>query len=136
MTNSGGVHAWLQHFATCVRNRDLKSAKSLFADDASGFGTRIRQAHTLEELVEQQWSPTWFNTRDFRFVTESVSLLPSRDESQVVVTALWKSLGVSSEGTTFPRQGRCTIILHKCDSHPYGSVATHTHFSKDPSGEL
>jgi len=136
MTDPEHVHAWLEHFAACVRNRDIESGRSLFAQDASGFGTRIRQAHTLEELVEQQWHPTWFNTRDFRLVPESTSTLVSEDGSQVVLTALWDSLGVASNGDTFPRQGRCTLVLQRCDSNARGYIARHSHFSKDPVGDL
>ena len=136
MTRVEGVHAWLQQFATCVRSRDITSGSTLFSRDASGFGTRTRHAHNLAELIELQWIPTWNSTRDFRFLPETVSFQNSEDATLVVVMARWTSMGVTPGGETFPRNGRCTIILKGCGSSPYGYVATHTHFSKDPGGEL
>lgn len=136
MTHHERIREWLHQFAACVRNRDLESGRKLFTEDSSGFGTRVREARNLTELVELQWDPTWAQTRDFRFIDESVSTLASDDGSQVVVTATWSSFGLTPQCAAFPRRGRSTIVLQKCDSNPHGYVARHTHFSKDPSGEL
>jgi hypothetical protein len=130
------VSQWLDHFAACVRNRDLDGGRELFAPDVHAFGTRAEQANDLAELVERQWSRVWFNTRGFRFLEESVQELAAEDSSLVGILALWDSEGLDAGGRSFIRRGRCTILLRREESSPLGYVAVHTHFSKTPRDEL
>jgi ketosteroid isomerase-like protein len=130
------VSQWLDHFAACVRNRDLAGGKELFAPDVRAFGTRAEQADDLADLVERQWSRVWFNTRGFRFLEESVQELTADDGSLVCILALWDSEGLDAGKQTFARRGRCTIVLRREESSPAGYVAIHTHFSKTPTDQL
>jgi ketosteroid isomerase-like protein len=130
------VTDWLEEFAACVRNRDLHHGRELFDPRVRSFGTRAEDAHDLGDLVERQWSRVWFNTRGFRFLDETIEEISSEDGSQVCVLALWKSEGLASDGKTFVRRGRCTVVLRRCDSDPTRYVAVHTHFSKTPPDEL
>jgi hypothetical protein len=130
------IHDWLERFAACVRQRDLEAGMALFDPVVHAFGTRMEHVHDLQALVEQQWRPVWFNTRDFRFIRESLQAVYSADRSQVCVLGLWDSQGVAAGGGCFLRRGRCTIVLRKSGAVPNGYKAGHTHFSKMPEGSL
>jgi ketosteroid isomerase-like protein len=130
------IRDWLEHFAGCVRNRVIESGRRLFVDDVHAFGARIEQAWPLDELSDNQWQATWFNTRDFCFLQEAVRTVDSDDGSLVGVLALWESQGVRTDGALFPRRARCTIVLRRHGAVPPGYKAVHTHFSKSPDGQL
>ncbi len=130
------VSQWLDHFAACVRNRDLRQGRKLFDPKVRAFGTRAEQAGDLADLEEHQWRRVWFNTRGFRFLHETVTQLISDDGSLICVLALWDSEGLNPDDRTFVRRGRCTIALRREASSPLGYVAIHTHFSKTPPDEL
>lgn len=135
-TASSIVTHWLDQFATCVRNRDLHGGRALFAPEIAAFGTRAETAHGLADLIERQWSRVWFDTRGFRFLADSIRKFAAEDDSQICLLALWESEGADTNGVTFARRGRCTVVLRRERSHPMGYVAVHTHFSKTPPDEL
>ena len=130
------IRAWLDDFSACVRNRDLETGRTLFARDVRSFGTVAEGVHGLDRLMDRQWRHVWFNTRDFRFLMETMEAHCSDDGTQVCVSGLWDSQGVTPEGGSFPRRGRCTILLRREPTAPHGYHATHTHFSKTPEGSL
>ena len=136
MKTAFSVTDWLEQFAACVRNRDIKRASKLFHPEVRSFGTKAEEAHDLANLVERQWSQVWFNTRGFQFLEETLQEFASDDESQVCVVALWKSEGMDPTGKTFARRGRCSILLRREEASPLGYLAVHTHFSKTPPDEL
>jgi len=128
--------AWLDEFAACVRNRNPARGRELFAPHVRAYGTRAASVDNLTELVERQWSRVWFNTRYFHFLPESIEELPADDGSQVCVIALWESEGLTADGHSFSRGGRCTLVLQRADDAPLGYLAVHSHFSKTPPDEL
>ncbi len=129
------VRAWLTRFAECVRARNIEGGRELFDPWVRSFGTRVRRADNLDDLVEQQWRPIWSNTSGFHFLDESVETLVSPDAMQVVVLAEWESKGHHAAGKPFQRCGRCTLVLQQdvtAVGLPGGWRAVHTHFSERP----
>jgi len=128
--------AWLERFSACVRARDFKGGRALFAPEAHGFGTVVEQARDLGELEAGQWRRVWHETRGFRVLDESPDVLLSEDGTQACVLARWESQGTRQDGSAFSRRGRCTVVLRRDPGAPCGWKARHTHFSKRPPGDL
>jgi ketosteroid isomerase-like protein len=127
------VAEWLETFARCVRERDMTAARTLFAPSVHAFGTHVERLDGLDDLMARQWRHVWARTRGFRFLDAPIVTQASDDGSLVCVQALWASEGVHSDGRTFDRGGRCTIVLRATSA---GWVAVHTHFSRTPDGTL
>lgn len=123
------VRKWLDHFAACVRARDIDAGKALFDPGVLAFGTRAESAQGLDELAERQWRPIWTSTSGFHFVDESVSVIESDDGSLAVALARWESTGFDAGQKPFGRRGRCTIALRRDPVGAAGWRAVHTHFS-------
>lgn len=119
------VSAWLDAFATCVRDRDLDRGRTLFSPDAVGFGTVARRYEGIDELVGEQWSEVWSRTEEFTFDAVDHRWL---DGSLCAVAATWHSVGTDGDGRR-RRTGRATLVLHRTDD---GLRATHSHFSITP----
>lgn len=127
---------WAEVFATCVRNQNFERGKTLFSENVHSYGTRACEASGLEELVAQQWIPTWQRTRYFRYVKETISVEVSGDGCMAVICARWCSIGVDSPGqwgiqTPYTRSGRCTFVVIKSALSEWQCI--HSHFSIDPS---
>lgn len=129
---AAAARAWMEEFAACVRRRDIDAGRRLFDPACSSFGARAERLGDLDDLVARQWHPTWTTTRGFVLVDDSLSAAPSDDGSLVVAMALWTSDGVRDDRTTFPRRGRCTVVLRADAEARHGLLAIHTHFSLDP----
>lgn len=124
-------HAWLEQFAACVRACDFGAGERLCLPGILGFGTIAEEATGIDDLRTRQWSFIWPRTNGFHFCPESIHCQSSADNTALVLTALWKSMGRRADGTEFERSGRATILLlHQPDGH---YRAAHTHFSLAPN---
>ena len=65
MAISDELRAWFATLQDCVEHVDYARARTIFADDAIGFGTKASLARGIETLVANQWSGIWPNIRDF-----------------------------------------------------------------------
>lgn len=129
------ARAWAEVFAQQVRNRDTKSALSLFSSDVRSYGTRAVEVHNLDELQRQQWTPTWSRTRGFDHLPDSMHIQVSQDGSMAIISARWTSEGVDTPESwehqlPYIRSGRCTYVLTRVSDVNWN--CTHTHFSLDP----
>lgn len=132
MTAEHAVVAWLDAFADAVRSRDIPRGRTYFAADCRSFGTRAVAVDGLDELVEQQWLPTWMATSGFTFDLDSMSLWSADDGSHLTVAARWTSDGFHG-GAPRARSGRSSIVLRRDRSGPTPALlAVHSHFSTDP----
>lgn len=127
--------AWAEAFAQHVRNRDIESALPMFSPAVHSYGTRAVEVHSLVELKTEQWAPTWFRTRGFHHLPDSVDTQVSPDGSMAVICARWASEGVDSpdaweQQPPYTRTGRCTYVLTRAGNA--GWTCSHTHFSLDP----
>jgi len=118
---------WLMSFQECVRAQDFVRARTMFAANVIGFGTRADIAVGLDALERDQWRQVWPRIRDFAFQVDALHCFGG--DRGLCIMVPWASLGVGGDGSTFPRAGRATIMLA-----PPGSawVAVHTHFSLEP----
>ncbi len=127
--------AWAEDFALCVRNRDFANARTLFASTVHSYGTKAVEVSSLDQLLKEQWCPTWHRTQRFAYLAESMDIQLSQDGSVAIVCARWRSEGVDSQEAwerqqPYERSGRCTFVLTRQIS---GSlICNHTHFSLDP----
>ena len=129
MSARGSVASWLLAMQDHVRRCDYSGARALFSDEVIAFGTAAEAAVGLDELESHQWRRVWPQTREFTYDLDRTQVIDV--QGAVCVAATWHSLGVSADGTEFPRRGRATLVLE-----PRGDrlVATHSHFSMAPAG--
>lgn len=133
------VLGWLERFGACVRAQDFEGGRALFAPEARGFGTVVEQADDLDKLEAGQWRRIWPHTRGFRLLEGSRKVLLSGDGSQACVLALWESEATAKsgpDGRPLRRRGRCTLLLERDETASLGWRAIHSHFSKQPGGEI
>ena len=129
--HSNPVLAWLDEFATAVRNRDFDHGREMFAHDAVGFGTVAELEVGLDNLVKNQWHRVWVNTRGFRYDLDTAEV--GGEEPVYWAAAKWSSMGKDATGREVERRGRCTIILHRRNGK---LLAVHSHYSFTPSGDV
>lgn len=122
------ARTWLTALERCVRAVDYASARPLFAPDVRAFGTHAEIVSGRDALEREQWRVIWPTIRGFAFRLQEVACVGN--ESILGVVVPWDSLGVESDGTTFPRPGRATLVLVRRDGR---WVAIHSHFSLAPA---
>ena len=127
---AGAARTWLTALARCVQAVDYESARPLFAPDVRAFGTYAEVVTGRDALERQQWRVVWPAIREFAFRLDEVCCVG--DETMLGVVVPWNSLGVKSDGTTFSRPGRATLILVMREGR---WVAIHSHFSLAPDTE-
>jgi len=122
------VRQWLLEFAKAVRSRDYATGRSLFAEDAVGFGTVANRCECLKDLESRQWRRVWGVTSDFEFEMDQGVVCACGELASVA--CFWRSYGCRDDGSKFLRRGRCTLLLRiesgKC-------LAVHSHFSMVPA---
>lgn len=112
----------------CVRTVDYAAARELFAPDVQAFGTYAAVVDGRDALQREQWQHIWPDIREFAFRLAEVRCVG--DEELLGVIAPWDSLGLTPDGTAYPRPGRATLILARRGGR---WVAVHSHFSLAPS---
>ena len=125
---TGAARTWLAALQRCVRAVDYGSARPLFAPDVRAFGTYAEIVTGRDALEREQWRIVWPTIREFAFRLEEVCCVG--DETMLGVVVPWDSLGVKSDGTTFSRPGRATLVLVMRDGR---WIAVHSHFSLAPA---
>jgi ketosteroid isomerase-like protein len=121
---SSEVRGWLTAMEECVRERNFERARTLFSPDVFAFGSLTPAAEGLDNLERDQWREVWNHTSGFRF---ELDLARSMALGQgACVAAPWRSLGVRTDGSTFERRGRATLVLQRVAGR---LVAVHSHFS-------
>src|SRR5580765_214730 len=113
---------FLLEMQACVRAVDYARARPLFADDAIAFGTYAAVVSGREAIEEQQWRNVWPTIREFTFRLDELRC--RGDDRLLCVVVPWDSLGTNTDGSTFARPGRATLLLE-----PRGEcwLATHSH---------
>ncbi len=121
------LREWYRQWGVCVAAVDFESAKPLFSDKVTGFGTYAEFVHGLDALYGEQWSKIWPKISDFRFNVEHLVGEVHGDAAWAAVP--WSSTGYHENGEPFDRPGRATATYIKKDGKWLG---THTHFSLKP----
>lgn len=121
--------SWLADFAARVRDRDLEGGRLMFDPACVSFGTRTDVANSLDELIEDQWTPVWAATTGFHFIDSHVV---SAGLEATAVAVRWTSIA-TIDGRT--RTGRATIVLRADADATHGCLCVHTHFSTTPLRE-
>ena len=124
---TGAARTWLSALERCVRAVDYGAARPLFAPDVLAFGTYAGLVAGRDALEREQWRIIWPTIRGFAFRLQEACCIG--DETMLGVIVPWDSLGVKSDGTTFSRPGRATLLLVMRDGR---WVAIHSHFSLAP----
>jgi ketosteroid isomerase-like protein len=106
---------------------DYPAGRALCAPELVAFGTRAAVARGLDEVVERQWREVWPRIHDFTVrLAETIGGVAG---ATGWVAAPWDSIVQRSDGSTFERPGRLTVVLERRDGR---WLATHTHFSLAP----
>ena len=121
------LREWYRQWGACVAAVDFESAKPLFSEKVTGFGTYAEFVHGLDALYGEQWSKIWPKISDFRFNVEHLVGEIHGDAAWAAVP--WSSTGYHENGEAFDRPGRATATYIKKDGKWLG---THTHFSLKP----
>lgn len=121
---------WLTTFASYVRDVDYESARPLFHNEVLTFGTHRDVMSGLDIWVNSQWDNVWPRTSDFAFDLENTEVLLSTDGAMATVITPWGSTGYHSNGTSFDRPGRATMVFHRDSADGGGQwVCVHSHMS-------
>jgi ketosteroid isomerase-like protein len=126
-TREAIARAFLSEMQTCVRGVDFVRAHTLFADDVVAFGTYAAVVSGRDQLEREQWANVWPTIREFTFVLGELHCLG--DDHTICVVVPWDSVGTDTEGRTFPRPGRATLLLAERGGR---WIAVHSHFSRAP----
>jgi ketosteroid isomerase-like protein len=119
---------WLRSWQACVRAVDFAAGRKLCADDIVAFGTVAPFVTGLDVVEREQWRNVWPVIADFTIDVEGARGIVTGDRGWAAAT--WDSRGRRSDGSLFPRPGRCTIAFERRDGR---WLATHTHFSLVPA---
>ena len=119
---------WLRAWQACVRAVDFAAGRTLCAEDIVAFGTVAPFVTGLDVVEREQWRNVWPVIRDFTIAVEGARGVVAGDRGWLAAT--WDSRGRRSDGSLFPRPGRCTIAFERRDGR---WLATHTHFSLVPA---
>jgi ketosteroid isomerase-like protein len=118
------VREWFEKLSVFCSSLDYESARRIFADDVSSFGTHANAVTGLERLQKEQWEQIWPRTSNFRVHMDTVHAGGEGDLGWGM--AIWTSLGYTDQSQTFERRGRATVVIARRDGR---WVAVHTHFS-------
>ena len=122
---------WFDTWGPLVNAADFVPARALFADNVTGFGTRMEIVAGLENLEQNQWRQVWPTIEGFVFLTEDMKIGVSPDRRMAMGLCGWNSTGFHEDGTTFPRPGRATVIFAR-DAFTSPWQGIHTHISLNP----
>lgn len=131
--DNASIIEWLKEWAAAIRENDLSRGRSLFSDNASGFGTITFMTHSLDDLVKRQWTDIWSKTRDFDFEWDQIKIHASGDGLQAAIQSPWSSIGKDEKEQDRRRNGRATIVLTRSSKSDEWKCI-HTHFSMWPGG--
>lgn len=118
---------WFREWERHVRACDFESARPLFHDTVSGFGTFAAIVVGREALEREQWRNVWPSISGFRFELDKLRGAVSGETAWAAVP--WSSTGYHEDGTAFDRPGRATVIFRREGGRWLG---VHTHFSLAP----
>jgi len=130
-THLDEIRKWLTKFALHVRNLDFTAGRTMFYEEIFCFGSKAEILNGLDDLIERQWKMIWPNITGFNFVTDQFHCEFSADKNFACVLAPWVSTGYHQDGTSYPRNGRVTILLVR-DTNKHAWMAKHTHYSLSP----
>jgi ketosteroid isomerase-like protein len=118
------VHEWFEKLSLYCSTVDYASARAIFADDVSSFGTKADAVTGLDRLQREQWEEIWPRTSDFRVLMDTIR---AGGEGNVAWgMAAWMSAGYDRSGGQFTRRGRATVVVARREGR---WVSVHTHFS-------
>ena len=123
------LRAWLDAFASAVRDVNYDAGEALFAPDVVGFGTVGVLLSGRDTLMAAQWKRVWGVTSGFRFDMDQVTTRVRGDIAWILVP--WSSRTGRADNGPLDRVGRATYILQRRQGK---WLAVHTHHSLDPSG--
>jgi len=118
------VQEWFEKMSRFCSSIDYVSAREIFDDEVSSFGTQADAVTGLDRLQEEQWEQVWPRTTGFRVLMDTVRGGGSGEIAWGM--AVWTSTGYDEAGEEFKRPGRATVVLRRTEGR---WKAIHTHFS-------
>jgi ketosteroid isomerase-like protein len=118
------VREWFEKLSTYCSTVDYLSAREIFSESVSSFGTQADAVTGLDRLQREQWEEIWPRTSGFKVLMDTVRA--GGDERIAWGMATWTSTGFDEQGGEFERPGRATVVLARTGDR---WLAVHTHFS-------
>lgn len=130
--DAASLRAWLAAWDPLVASVDFVPARVLFAPNVAAFGTYAAEVmESRQRLEDEQWRQVWPTIDDFKFDLGGMKTALSADRCMGLIMVNWSSMGRDSDGATFDRPGRATVVLMRPDrDQPW--CAIHSHFSLVP----
>jgi ketosteroid isomerase-like protein len=118
------IREWFEKLTRYCSTVDYESAREIFSEEVSSFGTQADAVTGLDRLQREQWQEIWPRTSDFRVLMDTVHA--GGDDQVAWGMATWSSTGFDANGEGFERPGRATVVLMRSEDR---WEAVHTHFS-------
>jgi ketosteroid isomerase-like protein len=125
------VADWLARWGAFVADVNFKAVRTMFADDAVAFGSKVEMMTSQAQLEAEQWRAVWPSIEDYRYDLDTLEVAMSPDRLMAMGAVIFRSTGLHADGRTFERNGRATVTLMR-PSLGAEWVCTHSHVSLKP----
>ena len=115
---------WLDAFVAAVQTNDIASARPLFDPGVLGYGALTNRMSGRDDLVEQQWRPTWRRVAGWQVTSVDVQ---EQSDRLALLAFCWQRHNNDDRSIV---NGRATLALRRDADDRWRCV--HSHFSVDP----
>jgi ketosteroid isomerase-like protein len=125
------VANWYARWGGLVADVNFNAARSLFAEDAVAFGSKVEMMTSQAQLEREQWRAVWPSIEDYRYDLATLEVVMSPDRLMAMGALIFRSTGLHADGQKFQRNGRATCTLMRgAIGSPW--ICTHSHISLKP----
>lgn len=125
------VGEWYSRWDAYVRDVDFQPVRSMFAEDAIAFGSKVEMMTSQAQLEREQWRAVWPSIEDYRYDISTLEVVTSPDRLMAMGAVIFRSTGLHPDGKKFVRNGRSTCtFMRAAVGEPW--VCTHSHLSLTP----
>jgi ketosteroid isomerase-like protein len=125
------VADWYARWGEYVADVNFKPVRTMFAEDAIAFGSKVEMMTSQQQLEREQWRAVWPSVEDYRFDPSTLEVVTSPDRLMAMGALIFRSTGLHADGAKFERNGRATVTLMR-DSVGAPWLCTHSHISLKP----
>ena len=120
---------WFAHWGNLVGNVDFNRSRPMFAEDIIAFGSIVEMVTSQDALEREQWRNVWPTILDYRYDLDTLEVVMSPDRLMAMGAVIFRSTGLSQDGSTFRRDGRATATLMR-DAVGAPWFCTHTQIGR------
>ena len=125
------VAEWYDRWGGFVADVNFKPVRTMFAEDAIAFGSKVEMTTSQPALEREQWRAVWPTIEDYRYDLATLEVVTSPDRLMAMGAVIFRSTGLHQDGRKFERHGRATVTLMRpALGAPW--ICTHSHVSLKP----